>query len=393
MSANWEYAVSEARGEYVTVLGDDDGLMPHALRELHRLVREHGHPPAIQWNRGIYTWPTIAVPKEANLLHLPIARHYQWRQASDVIREVSGFRLGADFLPMIYNSIIHRDLIAEHRRRIGRVFPTIYPDIYSGFAFGWLARTYLSIEVPMNIAGLSGRSNGMATLRMPEGQPIAIEFNELNHKFGYLPHPKVPDIPIETVPPMDSFEYARQFFFPDDNSFSYDRRSLAELYLATIPHEDAATRARYRTLIRATLSDRPDLQEWFDREAPHPPPVPWSMFRSAPLGFDGTSLRLDTTALGVTDIEGAVNLAAQLLGFGNEPIRYDLPTHHTMYQQQHATEQRASAAEAALTAEQKRFLQEREELTAALLQAQREGALRNIPRRIARKMLRTLRLR
>ena len=29
MSANWERAVAETRGEYVTVLGDDDGLMPY----------------------------------------------------------------------------------------------------------------------------------------------------------------------------------------------------------------------------------------------------------------------------------------------------------------------------------------------------------------------------
>src|SRR5204863_7515060 len=41
MSANWELAVSHARGEYVTVLGDDDGLMPYALRELDALARLH----------------------------------------------------------------------------------------------------------------------------------------------------------------------------------------------------------------------------------------------------------------------------------------------------------------------------------------------------------------
>lgn len=30
MSANWERGLSQVRGEYVTVLGDDDGLMPYA---------------------------------------------------------------------------------------------------------------------------------------------------------------------------------------------------------------------------------------------------------------------------------------------------------------------------------------------------------------------------
>src|SRR4051812_3222592 len=29
MSDSWEFAVSHARGEYVLVIGDDDGLLPH----------------------------------------------------------------------------------------------------------------------------------------------------------------------------------------------------------------------------------------------------------------------------------------------------------------------------------------------------------------------------
>src|SRR5213078_1360054 len=31
MSHNWELALAHASGEYVTVLGDDDGLLSHAL--------------------------------------------------------------------------------------------------------------------------------------------------------------------------------------------------------------------------------------------------------------------------------------------------------------------------------------------------------------------------
>src|SRR5262245_33198696 len=42
MSNNWEFGVSHARGEYVVLIGDDDGLLPHALRELDRLARDHG---------------------------------------------------------------------------------------------------------------------------------------------------------------------------------------------------------------------------------------------------------------------------------------------------------------------------------------------------------------
>src|SRR5580698_9548912 len=31
MSSNWEFGVSQAQGEYVIVIGDDDGLLPYSL--------------------------------------------------------------------------------------------------------------------------------------------------------------------------------------------------------------------------------------------------------------------------------------------------------------------------------------------------------------------------
>ena len=59
------------------------------------------------------------------------------------------------------SSVIHRDLVASLRARAGRVFGSAYPDVYSAFAFGYVAGEYLSTEVPMSVAGLSGASNGV----------------------------------------------------------------------------------------------------------------------------------------------------------------------------------------------------------------------------------------
>src|SRR5438874_2101121 len=55
MSSNCELAVSEARGEYVLLLGDDDGLLSHGLRELDRLIGRE-QPPAVRWAAAFYTW-------------------------------------------------------------------------------------------------------------------------------------------------------------------------------------------------------------------------------------------------------------------------------------------------------------------------------------------------
>src|ERR1022692_87909 len=40
MCDSWEFAVSHALGEYVIVVGADDGLLLHGLREIDRLLRQ-----------------------------------------------------------------------------------------------------------------------------------------------------------------------------------------------------------------------------------------------------------------------------------------------------------------------------------------------------------------
>src|SRR5262245_4549112 len=209
MSANWELAVSQATGEYVTVLGDDDGLMPCALRELQRLIERHDRPGAIHWFAGLYTWPTITVPEEANFLRLPTDRVCRVLDGREQLLRAARYEIGAHELPMIYRSVIRADLIERHRQVAGRVFPNLYPDVYSGYAFAYLAGTYLSLQVPMSIAGLSGKSNGVATLMRTDNNAIAEEFNRLHRQAGFVRHPTVPDVELVPVNADDSFQYAR----------------------------------------------------------------------------------------------------------------------------------------------------------------------------------------
>jgi hypothetical protein len=327
MSDSWELAVSRARGRYVTVLGDDDGLMPFALPELARLIDRHDRPPAIHWFAGLYTWPTIAVPEEANFLRLPTDRSCSVLSGREMLARASRYEIGPEHLPMIYRSVIRADLIERHREMAGgRVFPTLYPDVYSGYAFAYLAARYVSVGLPMSVAGLSGKSNGVATLMRTDANPIAKEFERLHKEAGLTRHPTVPAMELLPVNPDDSFQHARDLFFANDHRLQLDRKKAAQRYLAAIPDRDPQARARARAAIRASLADTPDLLPWFD-ELPDPPPCPPYRCRPAAMGFDGWGLTLDTTRFGVTDMAGAVRLACDVLGL--EPgaeVRYDLPS-------------------------------------------------------------------
>ncbi len=328
MSHNWELALSHAAGEYVTILGDDDALLSHALRELDRLIRRTG-TRVVRWSAAFYLWPTVALEGEANFLAIPLSRELRSVDAVPTMAAVASFRDCYTALPMIYNSVIHRDLIAELRGRTGKVFANNCPDVYSGFAFAYLAGNYVSVDVPMTVAGLSGNSTGVAALLLRRPSPVAQDFRQLNARSGLNVHPWVPDLPIyPAVPVADSFQHAREILFPKDSRLQLDRQRLASECVAGLWAADEPEWQARLDVIRATFDDDPGLRRWFEethggvpfRYTAPPPLHPTS------LGFDGTQLHLRADLFDVVDVAGAARLCERILGYRGSEVVYDLPS-------------------------------------------------------------------
>jgi hypothetical protein len=332
MSANWELAVGQAAGEYVTVLGDDDGLLGHALRELDRLLRTSG-ARALRWTGAYYSWPDHALAGQGNYLRVPLGRQVEVMNGPAVMREIVQFRRCYSALPMLYNSFVHRDLLAELRARTGRVFANYCPDVYSAFALGFVAGEYLSTQVPMSVAGQSGRSTGVATLFLRGRSPLDREFRALNAEAGFPFHPHVPDLPIfPAVPVADSFLWAKHGLFPGDDSLALDRRALVEHCLAGVRAETAEEWGECLRLIRASLSDRADLLAWFDASCAGLPPrsAPPFSVRTSAVRFDGDFLHLGADEFGASDVLGAAELCEKVLGYRARGIAYGLPSHSSL---------------------------------------------------------------
>jgi hypothetical protein len=326
MSDNWELAVAAATGEYVTVVGDDDALLSHALREADRIIARTG-TRAIRWVVAFYTWPTVALAGEGNYLAVPLMRELHTVDAVTALASVIGFRESYGYLPMLYNGVVHRDLIARLRGQTGRVFGNCYPDVYSGFAFAYLAGTYVSVDLPMAVTGLSGKSNGVATLLSREPSAVADEFHRLNAATELRPHPRVPDLPVfPAVPVADSFQHAKDALFPTDDRLRLDRRLLAQQCVAGLWAADPEQWAARLAVIRAALADDPDARDWFDRGPGREPfrPAAAKKILSREPGYDGTQLHLRADAFGVSDVAGAARLCEQLLGVRGTTVAYDL---------------------------------------------------------------------
>src|SRR5262249_7977690 len=262
-----------------------------------------------------------------NYLRLPLGREVRVIDGRAAIADAIAFRGCYSRLPMVNNSAIQRSLLAELRGRTGRVFGNHYPDVYSGFALGFLARSYLSLDLPMTVAGLSGGSFGVATLFLRGKSPRDDEFRTLNDREGLPHHPSVPNLPIfPFVPVADSFQLAKEALFPADEKLQLDRRALATRYVHALRAADEVAWRAGLQAIRESFADDPESQDWFTATfGSHPfRPAPPVQLRSDILGNDGEFLHLDASAFGVSDVYGAVQLARRLLGFEGRPVRYGM---------------------------------------------------------------------
>jgi glycosyltransferase involved in cell wall biosynthesis len=321
MSDNWELAVSKAVGEYVILIGDDDGLLLHALSDIDHLIKMLDIK-ALRWERVYYSWPDNIDPNSANILHIPLIRGNRFFRANIVISRVANLRMDYTKLPMLYNSAIHQDLISVLRKKTGRVFKGSQCDIYSGFAFAYLARRYASVGRPMSINAGSGFSDGALQfgLRPP---PFETEFYKLSKEAGLIQHPKIPLLQTLADCIADSFLHLKENLFPGKNGLRLNRKRLVINCINELKNADNMDWERDFQEILNSLSDNVKLQKWFDSNFSAVRPPQGSQPRTiVKLGADGTNLHLDASEFGVRDVFGAAELCERLLNFKKYPIEW-----------------------------------------------------------------------
>jgi hypothetical protein len=332
MTDSFEFAISQADGEFILMLGDDDGLLAHALPQIDRIIRMVD-ARALRWESVVYHWPDFishagAMPDRLLVPLKLVGDHYAVRPvtSADMIRAAANFDVEYPRLPMSYcSSVVHHSLCDELRRRTGRVFLSESPDVYSAFAFAYVAGSYHSVNVPMAICGLSGHSNGVACLQQKSGSPIATEFHHRNAAAGHVRHRRIPALPSLPACVADSFQYAKDALFPDDGTLVLDRRRVVTNSFCFRPPRDETEWQAYLDACRSALADDARLLAWFEQEiatqpfSPPPPAAPESGLQR----YGGFYMHLETRDFGVCDVVAAAALCEKLLGYRREGIEVD----------------------------------------------------------------------
>lgn len=163
MAAHYEFALSQARGEWVTLIGDDDAVMPYIFERLDRWIERFPQVAIISSTRAYYFWSGCDDLYGNRVMEYdPGAGRAQMRSTRrDLLSALAGLRSCFD-MPQIYTMCIVRNELTQRirRRSGGRFYHSIIPDIYSAVALSLEESHYLRVDEPLFWTGTSNKSLG-----------------------------------------------------------------------------------------------------------------------------------------------------------------------------------------------------------------------------------------
>lgn len=165
MSAHWDFMVEHVSGDSLTIIGDDDGLMPQCTSTLREVYRTYGNV-AIRHPLGTYFWPDFPDKEKAGTIEFLHATPESpvLVNCSAFLRDICNARQRYIDGPMIYQNFIPTQTLRSCRVG-GKLFRRNSPDIYSSVAIASRIPSFLLIPHHLTLPGLGARSNGASVKR------------------------------------------------------------------------------------------------------------------------------------------------------------------------------------------------------------------------------------
>jgi glycosyltransferase involved in cell wall biosynthesis len=167
VTANWNAALEHSSGDYVVMLGDDDGLLPGYIDCLTRLIERFDSPDVVYTSALLLTYPAVASDDPEGFL-LPYGYASFLRGANEpfvleekvargMVERAMDFRLDYGYNAQFV--AINRRLIDELRPH-GAFYQSPFPDYYSTNVAFLKARSIVVEPRPQVVIGVTPKSYG-----------------------------------------------------------------------------------------------------------------------------------------------------------------------------------------------------------------------------------------
>jgi glycosyltransferase involved in cell wall biosynthesis len=331
MTDNWELGLSKTGGKYIFVLGDDDALMPDGLEIAAQLIEKYDLP-IVSWLRHFYAWDSSIVPWLQNHMGINLLQVAEIRDTRRFLKNFYYRNGGHEELPMIYNSLIRRDLIEKIKSIRGRYFYSHCPDLFSGIVNAYFSEQYIYSYRALSITGTSGHSTG-ATGLYPSLSNVDTAAKTIDvykdiakdYHISILPDRPVfvPVIPENVV--ADVKLSAKNLFFPTDKEMVIDMHYYLQLV--------AANASRDVSLYDVTVEYVKALAEKYgvptaELNIPEKKHLVGQQFQGVLANNQGQAnhLRINCAQAGIFNVADAAKLALAVLPHHSQLKIYESPT-------------------------------------------------------------------
>ena len=201
MSQHWEFALSHVEEGWLTIVGDDDGLLPGALRRVDEIRRKYGVAAVVSHNAA-YQWPSASGDRFGRL-SVGRGESCELRASGEWLGKALAGKVAYSALPMLYTGgFADTRLVREARDGQGVFYRSMVPDVYSAVVFARLTDHYVYSHEPLAVGGTSRHSTGTAHFAPAKAGKAAANpadrfFTESNIPF----HPDLA-VPEDASPPQ-----------------------------------------------------------------------------------------------------------------------------------------------------------------------------------------------
>ena len=164
MAAHYEYVLKHARGSWITIIGDDDAIMPYFYERLDHYIEKYSEIEIISSSRAYYFWKGSEHLYGGCVINYLSSNKCKIRSTKQDLKAVLQGRRSCFDMPQIYTTcIIKRSLYEEIKNKSNGIFyHSIIPDMYSVVAICLSRDNYLRIDEPLFWVGTSSKSLGIS---------------------------------------------------------------------------------------------------------------------------------------------------------------------------------------------------------------------------------------
>jgi glycosyltransferase involved in cell wall biosynthesis len=308
MARHWEFILEHVHDGYVTILGDDDGMLSGGLEKVAAIISKH-NVQAVGWRFGNFNWAGIAP-----FFMIPMANYYRVIDAPSEIQKIFKKNIiNTIEFPNLYGGFISVELINKIKQKHGGYFfHSLVPDFFSGGMIAASVQQYIRLEFPITINATSKHSTGYAVVNKAHPQKA---FDDVLKDDNNIPfHPKLIFLRSLTIPIAEAMLQVAELepAFPAVDIKKIIREALDEA-ISMADSNETLNEFKAGLLKMAEMNGLADYTEALLKQAVYVSKVKGIKKKFSPVSI---ALYVDTTNTGIDTVKDACDFTDAVIPSG-----------------------------------------------------------------------------